>query len=381
MNFEYHLQPFYIMSLPWNPHFSYEILISSLKRIHKNPKISRGEIDELIDFNREGDTDVYEFLQIPYFKIRSSKNGYRATLNLSELDRKTEYLRLTEIAKELLEVESFQDQIKILFLIICFFYPQIRALLEILFSEKIFFKSKKPIKFPLLLEKYFIESNNYTLVNIIEIIWTSDNNSFLKSFINNEILLKYVKGVILTSDFRRIKPFQIQEKVEFLKRFREDNKFNNFTSKACASLLGLSHEKERNCLYDIEEEGLNLYSIKLKEELKTVKFFDFSMKEIIPINIRLTILEEIDQAIMDNYSLNTYYTLQEIMYDLEKIGFKENDIIDWKQNIEKKQISNNTFESILLKIETRSGVMSAMGLRNQTQHAKLKFLKKVENHE
>ena len=89
-------------------------------------------------------------------------------------------------------------------------------------------------------------------------------------------------------------------------------------------------------------------------------------------------LEAIDKCIIDNYSLDTFYTLQELMYDLEDFGFNESEILDWKLNIEKNQRSNDSFENILLKIETKSGVMGALGLRNKAQHAKLKFLKKED---
>jgi len=236
-----------------------------------------------------------------------------------------------------------------------------------MFTEKIFFKKKQ---YPNKLEDYFVLSNQKNLKEIIKEKWTKD---FLKNFISNKILLKFAKGYLKRIDSVKIKPSDLSNQFEFCDKFEGENKFNRHTSQTCVQLLGLNNDQTRRILYDIKEEN-NLVLIKLKDDLVYTKFSDFSMKDLLPADLKPPTLEAIDKCIIENYSLNEFFTLQELMYDLEELGFKESDILNWKLNIEKNQMSNNTFESILLKIETKSGVMGALGLRNKTQHAKLKFL-------
>ena len=147
MDSENSLLPFYIMSLPWNDRFSYNTVITSIMRIAENPTITRKQLDELIDFKRSGDTDVYEFIRTPYIS-KKKPNGYKPAFNLCYIHSNTKCLELTEFSKKLLEINSNENRIRILFLITSIYYPHIRALLETLFSNKIYFKTKKKTSFP-----------------------------------------------------------------------------------------------------------------------------------------------------------------------------------------------------------------------------------------
>ncbi len=375
MSSENSLLPFYIMSLPWNDRFSYKTALYSINKINENPTITRKQLDELIDFRRTGDVDVYEFLEIP--RIGRTPNGYRAGFNLCSINAKTEYLVLTDIAKETLKIDSFDKQIKVLFLIVALYYPHIRALLDIMFSNQIYFKTSRKNSFPSELKRYYILPDEITLEQLLLNKWNSNNHEFLKQILLNPPIFNLIKNDLKTIDRKKIIITSI-ENIVFSEENFKNNRFNERTKKACINLIGLRNSQVRSVLYDFKDVGKNVYSIKLKEDLVYTKFLDFSMRDLISSDLTPSKLEAIDKCIIDNYSLDVFYTLQELMYDLEDFGFNESEILDWKLNIEKNQKSNNTFESILLKIETKSGVMGAFGLINTTQHAKLKFLRKED---
>lgn len=374
MNLENNLLPFYIMSLPWNDSFSFKTALNSIKKINENSTITKKQLDELQDFNRSEDIDVYEFLEIPRLSTRKT-NGYRAALNLCYENKKTNYLELTKTAKEILKLDSFDEQIKLLFLIMCLYYPHIRALLEVLFSKKIYFKATKENIFPSGLKKYYILHDNKNLEEILLNIWNSENNEFLKQFILNQPIFDLIRDNLRSENREKI-IISSNKDILFSEKDFKDNKFKILTSKTCVNLIGLRNNETRRILFDYNHEGDNLYSIKLKENLLYTKIFDYSMKDFLPANLTSSKLELIDKSIIENYTLDEFYTLQELLFDLEDLGFKETEILDWKLNIEKNQRDNTSFESILLNIKTKSGVMGALGLLNKTKHAKLKFLRK-----
>jgi len=102
------------MSLPWNPHFRYIDIINQIKTLSLNPTITRKQLDELIALKdkskkdyKEGDQDVFEFLEVNYFSPRTGKNGYRGALNLCIEEKKKGPLKLTAYAKELLQIKSY----------------------------------------------------------------------------------------------------------------------------------------------------------------------------------------------------------------------------------------------------------------------------------
>lgn len=373
MSSENSLLPFYIMSLPWNDRFSYKTALYSINKINENPTIHRKELDELIDFKRSGDVDIYEFLEIP--RIGRTPNGYRAGFNLCSINAKTKYLVLTDIAKEILKIDSFEEQIKVLFLIIALYYPHIRALLDMMFSNQIYFKTPRKNTFPSELKRYYILPNEITLEKLLLSKWNSNNHEFLKQFLLNPPIFNLIKNDLKIIDRKKITITSIDDIIFSEENFK-NNRFNERTKKACINLLGLRNSQIRSILYDFKDVGKNFYSIKLKEGLVYTKFLDFSMRDLISSDLTPSKLEAIDKCIIDNYSLDTFYTLRELMYDLEDYGFKESEIMDWKLNIEKNQKDNFTFDSILLRIKTKSGVMGALGLLNKTKHAKLKFLRK-----
>ena len=363
------------MSLPWNDNFSYRLAINSINRINENSTILKEDLDELIDFRRSSDVDVYEFLEIP--RIGRTPNGYRCGLNLCRKNKQTGYLELTDIAGEILKVDSSEEQIKILFLLISLYYPHIRALVDVLFSSKIYFKTPRRNTFPSELKRYYILPDEITLEQLLINKWNSNNHEYLKLFLLNPPIFNLIKNDLKTINKKKITITSI-DNIVFSEENFKNNRFNERTKKACVNLLGLRNSQTRSILYDFKDVGKNIYSLKLKEDLVYTKFLDFSMRDLISSDLTLSKLEAIDKCIIDNFSLNEFYTLQELLYELEDYGFQESEILDWRQNIEKNQRSNNNFESIILKINTKSGVMGALGLRNKTQHAKLKFLKKEE---
>jgi len=295
------LSPLFIMSLPWNDNFSYRLAINSINRINENSTILKEDLDELIDFRRSSDVDVYEFLEIP--RIGRTPNGYRCGLNLCRKNKQTGYLELTDIAGEILKVDSSEEQIKILFLLISLYYPHIRALVDVLFSSKIYFKTPRRNTFPSELKRYYILPDEITLEQLLINKWNSNNHEYLKLFLLNPPIFNLIKNDLKTINKKKITITSI-DNIVFSEENFKNNRFNERTKKACVNLLGLRNSQTRSILYDFKDVGKNIYSLKLKEDLVYTKFLDFSMRDLISSDLTLSKLEAIDKCIIDNFSLN-----------------------------------------------------------------------------
>ncbi len=359
----------YFQSLARMDMFSGESIISACELVNGNPNLTKRVLDQVKKTKKENSvdssTDMSEFLELPKLKQRSGLLGYRPSLGLIFEDE-NKFLKLSRLGRELIQ-QNENQQMQSIFLLVCLFFPHIRAIFEkVRFNE---FYIKRGGSWPTNLNNYYMAdilpdggTHIQDFSEIVKELWRND--TFLREFF---VKLDEYDGLIN-------KEFGIPGTIEFI--FQKDKfVFNTYTIKAIPRLLGIKDDKIREKIFTISPNPENsMVKVNLKKSILNAridtitfrKIFDWAEGESLSFDRILDYFKSrLRQA--------TLYSLEVIDKQLQEDGFSHDEIREWREEVEQYYDGVQQFCHPKIKIKCAAGSVGATGFLGKTSLAQFQF--------